>query len=102
MMAKHGQSPIAITFEEFNNKFFFVIEAMSNVKIENIGRDICLKPIVMRDQTPETIIETRFKNITNLYLTGGTQWVLVIGRVGYVVFYFDSLGVETAPFFLEV
>ena len=55
MMAKHGRSPIVLTFKEFNNKFNIDNKAMSNIEIENIGRDVSLIPIeiVMRDQATD-------------------------------------------------
>ena len=54
----------------------------------------------MRDEKPETINETKFNIIVNLYPTDGTLWVLVIKRAGKV-YYFDSFDVETPPLFLE-
>ena len=44
---------LILTFEEFINKYNLENKAMSNIKIEDIGRDISLTPIkiVMRDQT---------------------------------------------------
>ena len=54
MLVKHGRRPIFSTFEEFNNKYILIDnKAMSNIEIENIGRDISLIPIemVMRSDT---------------------------------------------------
>ena len=60
----------------------------------------------MRDQSPKTIREPALQiyepnlNIfVNLHPTEGTQWVLVIRREGGPVYYVDSFGVETPPFF---
>ena len=46
-----------LTFEEFINKFGIDNKAMSNIKIEDIVKDISLTPIeiVMRDHTPVNI-----------------------------------------------
>ena len=48
---------LILIFEEFNNKFDIDNKAMSNIRIEDIGRAITLTPneIVMRDETPLTI-----------------------------------------------
>ena len=101
---------LVLIFEEFNNKFVFDNKAMSNIKIEDIGRDISLIPIeiVMRDQTPDSIWEPasqirelNFNIIVNLHPTDVTHWILVIRREGGPVFYFDSFGVETPAIFLE-
>ena len=75
---------------------------MSNIRSEDIGRDISLTPIerVMRNETPETIFENSFNIIVNLHPTDGTHWVLVIRRKGDPIYYFDSFGVETLPLFL--
>ena len=94
---------LILTFEEFNNKFIIDNNAMSDIRIKDIGKDISLTPIeiVMRDETPDSIREHNFNIIVNLHPTEGTNWVLVIGREGGPVYYFDSFGVETPPLFLE-
>ena len=48
---------LILSFEEFNNEFGIDNKAMSNIKIEDIGRDISLITIeiVMRDQTPDSV-----------------------------------------------
>ena len=76
---------------------------MSDIRIEDIGKDISLTPIeiVMRDQSPDNTSEPNFEIIVNLHPTHGTHWVLVIRREGGPVYYFDSFGVETPPLFLE-
>ena len=55
--------------------------------------------IVMRDEIPVNINDSKFNNIVNLYTIDGTHWVLVIKRRGGKVYYFDSFGVETPPLF---
>ena len=102
-----------LTFEEFNNKFNIDNDAMSGIRIKDIGKDISLTPteIVMRDETTNIIRETaspigepNFNIIVNLHPTDGTHWVLVQRREGGPVYYldsFDSFGVETPPLFLE-
>ena len=101
---------LILTFEEFNNKFNIDNNAMSDIRIKDIGKDISLTPIeiVMRDKTPDSIRETaspigepNFNIIVNLHPTDGTHWVLVIRREGGPVYYIDSFGVETPPLFLE-
>ena len=76
---------------------------MSDIRIKDIGRDISLTPIeiVMRDQTPDNTSETNFNIFVNLNPTDGTHWVLVIGREGGPVYYFDSFDIETPQLFLE-
>ena len=93
---------LTLTFEEITNKFGIDNKAMSNIRIEDIGKDISLTPIeiVMRDQTPLTINYSNFNNIVNFHPTDGTHWVLVI-REGGKVYYFDSFGVETPALFLK-
>ena len=83
-----------LTFEEFINKFGIEKKAMSNIKIEDIGRDISLTPIeiVMRDQKPDNTIDPNFNIIINLHPTNGTHWVLLIRREGGPEYYFDSFG----------
>ena len=80
---------LTLTFEEFNNKFNIDNNAMSNIRIKDIGKDISLTPIeiVMRDQTPDSIGEgtkslvpqpasqitnPNFNIIVNLHTTDGT------------------------------
>ena len=94
---------LILTFEEFNNKFNIDNNAMSDIRIKDIGKDISLTPIeiVMRDQTPDSIRDPNFNIIVNLHPTEGTHWVLVIRREGGSVYYFDSFCVETPPLFLE-
>ena len=101
---------LILTFEKFNNKFNVDNNAMSDIRIKDIGKDISLTPIeiVMRDENPKTICEAgslirelNFIINVNLNPTDGTHWVLVIRREGVPVSYFDSFGVETPPLFLE-
>ena len=101
---------LILTFEEFNNEFNIDNNAMSDIRIKDIGKDISLTPIeiLMRDQTPDSIGDPNFNIIVNLHPTEGTHWVLVIRREdqrsGYTdgpVYYFDSFGAETPPLFLE-
>ena len=94
---------LILTFEEFNNKFNIDNNAMSDIRIKDIGKDISLTPIeiVMRDDKPEMVSEPNFNIIVNLHPTEGTHWVLVIRREGGPVYSFDSFGVETPPLFLE-
>ena len=77
---------------------------MSNIKVEDIVKDISLTPIetVMRDQTPVTINDSNINIIVSLHSTDGTHWVLVIRRRGGKDYYFDSIRVETPPLFLKV
>ena len=92
---------LILTFEEFNHKINIDSNAMSDIRIKDIGKDISLTPIetLMRDQTPDNTIEPNVNIIVNLHPTDGTQWVLVIKKEGGPVYYFDSFGVETPPFF---
>ena len=94
---------LILTFEEFNNKFNNDNNAMSDIRIKYIGKDISLTPIeiVMRDENPKTIRELNFNIIVNLHPTDVTHWVFVIRREGGSVYYFDGFGVETPPLFLE-
>ena len=55
----------------------------------------------MRDQTPLNIRDSNFNIIVYLHPTDGSHWVLVIRRRGGKVYYFDSFGLETPPFFLK-
>ena len=101
---------LILTFEEFNNKINIDNNAMSDIRIKDIGKDISPTPIeiVMRYQSPKKIrepasqiYEHNFNIIVNLHPTDGTQWILVIRREDGTVYYFDSFGVETPPLFLE-
>ena len=94
---------LILTFEGFNNKFNIDNNAMSDIRIKDIGKDISLTPIeiVMRDQTPDNTSEPNVNIIVNLHPTDGTLWVLVIRGQGGPVYYFDSFVVETPPLFLE-
>ena len=94
---------LILTFEEFNNKFNIDNNAMSDIRIKDIGKDISLTPIeiVMRDDKPEKVSEPNSNIIVNLHPTEGTHWVLVKRREGGPTYYFDSFGVETPPLFLE-
>ena len=94
---------LILTFEEFNNKFNIDNNAMSEIRIKDIGKDISLTPteIVMRDENPKTIRELNFNIIVNLHPTDGTHWVLVIRRGDGPTYYFDSFGVENPSLFLE-
>ena len=94
---------LILTFEEFNNKFNTDNNAMSDIRIKDIGKDISLTPIeiVMRDQTQDSIRDPNSNIIVNLHPTEGTHWVLVIRREGSPTYYFDSFCVETPPLFLE-
>ena len=60
---------LALTFEEFINKFGIDNKAMSNIRIEEIGNDISLTPIeiVMRDKTSDNINENNFNIIVKLH-----------------------------------
>ena len=93
---------LILNFEEFNYKFNIYNNAMSDIRIKDIGKGISLTPIeiVMRDQSPKTICEPNSIIIVNLHPTDGTHWVLVLRRQGGPT-YFDSFGVETPPLFLE-
>ena len=92
-----------LTYEEFNIHFNIDNDAMSDIRIKDIGKNISLTPIeiVMRDQTPHNTSEPNVNIIVNLHPTDGTHWVLVIRRDGGPVNYFDSFGTETSPLFLE-
>ena len=71
-------------------------EALSNMKIENLSRDINLIPteIVMTDKTPKTIYEANFTIFVIFRLTDGTHWVSVIGRDVDEAYYFGSSGIQ--------
>ena len=94
---------LVLTFEEFNNKINVDNNAMSDIRIKDIGKDISLTPIeiVMREKTPDNTSEPNVNIIVNLHPTDSTHWVLVIRREGGPVYFFDSFGVETPPLFLE-
>ena len=71
------------TSEEFNNEFIIDNNAMSDIRIKDIGKDVSLTPIeiVMRYQSPKTIrepasqiYEPNFNIILNLHPTDGTHW----------------------------
>ena len=98
----HIKMPIK-SIEEFNNKFGIDNKAKSNIRIEDIGKDISPTPIeiVMRDQKPETIHGPNFNFIVNLHATNGKHCVLVIKREGCPIHYFDIFGVESPIIFLE-
>ena len=66
---------LILTFVEFNNKYNIENKAVSNIEIEDIGKYISLIPIeiVMRDQTPDNIIDNNFNIIVNLHPTDGTH-----------------------------
>ena len=99
---------LILIFEEINNKINIDNNAMSDIRIKDIGKDITPIEIVMRDQTPDSIRDPNFNIIVNLHPTEGTHWVLVIrredtrsGSTDGPLYYFDSFGVETPPLFLE-
>ena len=94
---------LILSFEEFNNNFDIDHKAMSNIKIEHIGRDISLIPtkIIMSGQRPDSVAIFEFNTIVNLHQTEGTQRVLAIRREGGPVYYFDIFGVKTPPLLLE-
>ena len=94
---------LILTSEKFNNKFNIDNNAMSDIRIKDISKDISVTPIeiVMRDDKPEMVSEPNSNIIVNLHPTEGTHWVLVIRREDGPVYYFDSFGVETPPLFLE-
>ena len=54
-------------------------KAMSTIPIANIVKDISLIPIeiLMRDQTPKTIVNEEYNFNSNLHPTDGTNCVLV-------------------------
>ena len=101
---------LILIFEEFNKKFNIDNNAMSDIRIKDIGKDISLTPIeiVMRDGTPDNIIDLRcgfannnFNIIVILHPTDRKHWVLVIRREDGPTYYFHSSGVEIPPLFLE-
>ena len=71
---------LILTFGEFNNKFGIDNKAMSNIRIEDIGKHISLTSIeiLMRNQKSDNTSEHNFNFIVNLHPTDGTHWVLVI------------------------
>ena len=66
---------LILTFEEFNNKFNIDNNAMSDIRIKVIGKDISLTPIeiVMRDQTSHSFTNPNSNIIVNLHPTEGTH-----------------------------
>ena len=67
---------LILTFKEFNNKFNIDNNAMSDIRIKDIGKDIRTPiEIVMRDQSPKTIFEPNSNIIVNVHPTDGTHWV---------------------------
>ena len=60
---------LILTFQEFKNKFNIDNNAMSDIRIKDIGKDISLTPIeiIMRDETPDSIREPTF-NIIVIYI----------------------------------
>ena len=64
-----------LTFEELNNKFNIDNNAMSDIRIKDIGKDISLTPIeiAMRDQNPDNTSEPNVNLIVNLHPTDGTH-----------------------------
>ena len=73
---------LILTFEEFNNNFIIENNAMSDIRIKDIGKDISLTPIeiVMRDDKPKMVSEPNSNIIVKLHPTEGTHWDLVIRR----------------------
>ena len=65
---------LILTFEEFNNKFNIDNNAMRDIRIKDIGKDISLLPIeiVMRDDKLDNTSENNFNIIVNLHPTDGT------------------------------
>ena len=68
---------LILSFEEFINKFDIDNKAMSNSKIEDMGRHISLIAIEieMRDQTPDIEKETNFNLFVKIHPTDGRHWV---------------------------
>ena len=66
---------LILNFEEFNNKFNIDNNAMSDIRIKDIGKDISLTPIeiVKRDDKPEMVSEPNSNIIVNLHPTEGTH-----------------------------
>ena len=62
---------LILTFEEFNNKFNIDNNAMSDIRIKDMGKDISLTPIeiVLRDDKPEMVSEPNSNFIVNLHPT---------------------------------
>ena len=92
---------LILTLEEFNNKYNIDNNAMSDIRIKYIGKDISLTPIeiVMRDQSPKTICEPNSNIIVNLHPTDGTHWILVIRGDGGPTCYFDRLVLRPHHYF---
>ena len=53
------------------------------------------------ERSETSIANPEFNIIVNLHPTDGTNWVLVIGREGESVYYFDGFSVGTPALFLE-
>ena len=74
---------LILTFEEFNNIFNIDNNAMSDIRIKDIDKDISLTPIeiVIRDETPDSIRETAspIGNLTSTLLSIYTQLKVHIG-----------------------
>ena len=66
---------IILSFEDFNNKIIIDKNAMSDIRIKDIEKDINLAPIeiVMRDQTPDDTSEPNVNIIVNLHPTDVTH-----------------------------
>ena len=90
-----------LSFREFNKKIGIDNKAMSNIRIEDIGKDITPIEIVMTHHKPDSVANPEFNIILNVYPTDGTHWILVIRREDGPVYYFDSFGIETPPLFVE-
>ena len=58
---------LTLTFEEFINNFAIDNKTLSNIRLEDIGKDLSLTPIeiVMRDQTPDNINDSNCKFTSN-------------------------------------
>ena len=68
---------LIFSFEEFKIKYYIENKAISNIKIEDIGRDISLIPlkIVMRYLRPDNINDNNFNIIVDLHPTEANHWV---------------------------
>ena len=66
---------LILLFKEFTNKFNIDNNAMSDIRIKDIGKDISLTPIeiVMRVQSPKTICEHNSNFIVNFHPNDGTH-----------------------------
>ena len=67
---------LILTFEDFNNKFNIYNNAMSDIRIKDMGKDISLTPIeiVMRDQTLDNTSEPNFNLVVKLHPTDGISY----------------------------